>query len=180
MKRFDGARFERFWSLAVNGFSRRVAIFTLHIFGMSGLANHSLAELSTPCPQPSDLRAEHLFGHWTAHFSNPPPGLPAKATVLLERHAEFSDSLAGTVGRELAAPTGMPLAHVASAALAGDFEDGVLVLDESSDRISITGTWNAEMVQGSCGREFVGHWKDTSKTARDDAPELPFRLTRQP
>ena len=126
------------------------------------------------------MKAEHLFGRWTAQFNTSPPGLPARATLLLERHAEFSDSLAGTVGRELAAPMGMPLAHAASAALAGDFEDGVLVLDESSDRISITGTWNAELVQGSCGREFVGHWKDTSKTAPGDAPDLPFRLTRLP
>ena len=137
-------------------------------------------QATTHCPTPAEMKAEHLFGRWTAQFNTSPPGLPARATLLLERHAEFSDSLAGTVGRELAAPTGMPLAHAASAALAGDFEDGVLVLDESSDRISITGTWNAEMVQGSCGREFVGHWKDTSKTARDDAPELPFRLTRLP
>ena len=156
------------------------AILTLLI--AAALDNTALAQgAATPrCPPPAEMKAMNLFGRWTAQFDNPPPGLPARATLSLERHAEFSDSLAGTVRRELAVPTGMPLAHAASAALAGDFEDGVLVLDESSDRISITGTWNAEMVQGSCGREFVGHWKDTSKTAPGDAPELPFRLTRQP
>ena len=160
--------------------SPRFAIFILTLVVIFSVSEPIGASALTHCPTPAEMKAEHLFGRWTAQFNTSPPGLPARATLLLERHAEFSDSLAGTVGRELAAPTGMPLAHAASAALAGDFEDGVLVLDESSDRISITGTWNAEMVQGSCGREFVGHWKDTSKTARDDAPELPFRLTRQP
>lgn len=129
---------------------------------------------------PADFKAEQLFGRWIAQFSDPPPGLPAQATVLLERHAEFSDSLAGTVERELTVLPGLAHAHMAHAALAGDLEEGVLVLDESSDRISITGTWNAEMVPGSCGKEFVGHWKDTSSTARDNSPELPFRLLRQP
>ena len=135
---------------------------------------------STSCPKASEMKAEHLFGRWTAQFDTSPPGLPARATLSLERHAEFSDSLAGTVRRELAAPRVLPLAHAASAALAGDFEDGVLVLDESSDRISITGTWNAEMVQSSCGREFVGQWKDTSSSAPTDAADVAFTLTRLP
>ena len=65
-----------------------------------------------------------------------------------------------------------------TAALAGDLEDGVLILDESSDRVSITGTWNAEMVEGSCGTAFTGLWRDTSKTAPTDSPDIPFRLTK--
>ncbi len=156
------------------------AILTLLL--AAALGNSALAQGAAAhrCPPPAEMKAGHLFGRWTAQFSNPPPGLPARATVLLERHAEFSDSLAGTVGREMISDAGAPLAHAASAALAGDLDDGVLVLDESSDRISITGTWNAEMVEGSCGREFLGVWKDTSKTAPDGAPELAFRLTRQP
>ena len=148
------------------------------------LGNAALAQGtdSSRCPPPAEMKAEHLFGLWTAQFSNPPPGLPARASLLLQRHAEFSDSLAGTVGRELPANAGdgVPFDHAARAALAGDFEDGVLVLDESSDRISITGTWNADMVEGSCGRVFVGLWKDTSKSAPDSAAGVPFRLTRQP
>lgn len=146
---------------------------------MPGHAALAQSADAPPCATPTQMRAEHLFGRWTAHFANPPRGLPARASVLLERHAEFADSLAGTVDRELVA-RGAPLAHAATAALAGDLEEGILILDESSDRISITGTWNAELVEGSCGREFQGLWKDTSKTARDDAPDVPFRLTRQP
>jgi hypothetical protein len=159
----------------------RPGFFALTIFFMWSVMAPVPATASLRCPTTAEMKAEHLFGHWVAQFSTIPPGLPARAILLLERHAEFSDSLAGTVSRELAAaPTGTPPAHAASAALAGDLEDGVLVLDESSDRISITGTWNAEIVEGSCGREFTGLWKDTSRAAPADAPELPFRLTRRP
>ncbi|OYY52358.1 MAG: hypothetical protein B7X59_09025, partial [Polaromonas sp. 39-63-203] len=102
-------------------------------------------------------------------------------TVRLQRHAEFSDSLAGVVSRDIggagsqAGSTGL----AARAALAGDLDEGMLLLDESSDNVSITGTWNGEMVEGSCGRVFRGTWKDTSASAKPDAPDLVFTLTRQ-
>lgn len=128
------------------------------------------------------MKAEQLFGRWTARFSNPPDGLPATADLLLQRHAEFSDSLAGNVRRTLGAASNLQLqaGHAAQAALAGDLEDGMLLLDESSDNISITGTWNAEMVKDSCGKAFIGVWKDTSKTANPDAPGVPFTLQKLP
>ena len=134
------------------------------------------------CPAPQAMKAEQLFGQWTARFTNPPDGLPATADLLLQRHAEFSDSLAGSVRRNLGAANGSQLlaGHAARAALAGDLEDGMLLLDESSDNISITGTWNAEMVQDSCGRMFSGVWKDTSKTANPDAPAVAFTLQKLP
>ena len=104
--------------------------------------------------------------------------------MVLERHAEFTESLAGTVSRELGAKAGAkagaPAAHAAKAALAGDLEESMLLLDESSDNISITGTWNGEMVEGSCGKVFQGTWKDTSPSAPDDAPDVPFTLTKLP
>ena len=100
--------------------------------------------------------------------------------MLLERHAEFSESLAGTVSRELSAGAKKPGGHAAKAALAGDLDEGMLLLDESSDNISITGTWNGEMVEGSCGKVFQGTWKDTSPGAPEDAPDLPFTLTKLP
>ena len=56
----------------------------------------------------------------------------------------------------------------------------MLLLDESSDRISITGTWNGEMQPGSCGRVYQGRWKDTSASAAPDAPDIAFTLTRLP
>ena len=127
------------------------------------------------------MKAEQLFGVWDVRFEDPPATLPAQATMRLERHAEFADSLAGEVSRNIKAGSKSAEAggHAASAALAGDLDEGLLLLDESSDNISITGTWNGEMVAGSCGRMFRGLWKDTSAAARPDAPDLAFTLTKK-
>ena len=145
-------------------------------------ASSSTAAVTDACPVAKGMRASQIFGLWAVRFSHPPTGLPATATMLLERHAEFSDSLAGMVSRDLGTAAGTPAiaGHAAKALLAGDLEDGLLLLDESSDKISITGTWNGEMVAGSCGKTFAGSWKDTSKSAPDNAPDVPFTLTRLP
>ena len=128
------------------------------------------------------MKADQLYGRWAVDFTNPPAGLPAQATMRLQRHAEFSESLAGTVNRDLGRDAGTPAVagHSARAALAGDLEEGMLLLDESSDNVSITGTWNGEMKPGSCGQVYQGSWKDTSRSAAPDAPDVPFTLTRVP
>jgi hypothetical protein len=128
------------------------------------------------------MKAEQLFGAWSVRFATPPVGLPATATMRLERHAEFSESLAGVVLRELPRTAGkaVPGAHANKAELAGDLDGGLLLLDESSDNVSITGTWNGEMVEGSCGKIFRGTWKDTSASAPANAPDVAFTLTRKP
>lgn len=152
----------------------------------SALPPAALAQGTAPakavvCTPAREMKASEIFGLWSASFTNPPPGLPGKATLLLERHAEFSDSLAGMVSRNMDDVRGKPAtSHAAKAALAGDLDEGMLLLDESSDNIAITGTWNGEMVPGSCGKVFRGVWKDTSKTAAPDTPEIPFTLTRLP
>jgi hypothetical protein len=141
------------------------------------------AAAAATCPAAGkDMKAEQLFGRWKANFVKPPEGLPATATMLLKRHAEFADSLSGEVSRDLGKAAGSPkiAGHATRAALAGDLDEGMLLLDESSDNISITGTWNGEMLAGSCGKVFQGMWKDTSKSAADDAPDIPFTLTRMP
>lgn len=120
------------------------------------------------------MKASQLFGRWAVRYSDPPSHLPATAILVLERHAEFSDSLAGTVTR----PAQKNTAAV-KAALAGDLDAGLLLLDESSDNIRITATWNAEALPGSCGNAFQGEWRDTSTDI--DAPTgVPFTLTRIP
>ena len=128
------------------------------------------------------MKADQLHGRWAVRFTNPPPGLPERATLLLKRHAEFSESLAGTVSRSLGSAAGaLAIAgHSAMAALAGDLDEGILLLDESSDNVSITGTWNGEMKAGSCGTVYQGQWKDTSRSAAPDAPDSPFTLTKLP
>ena len=134
------------------------------------------------CPAARDLPAAKLYGVWAVRFDKAPAGLPATATLQLQRHAEFSDSLAGSVTRALGASAGSSAiaGHAARAALAGDLEEGMLMLDESSNNVNITGTWNAEMAAGSCGKLFKGVWKDTSSGASADAAEIPFTMQKQP
>ena len=133
-----------------------------------------------PCPAPQKMLAPQLYGQWLAVFDKPPRGLPAQATVQLERHAEFSDSLAGMVQRDLsAAPGGRVAGHATRAQLAGDIEAGTLLLDESSNGINLTASWDGRIVEGSCGRSIRGVWKDLSNAALPDAPDVPFVLTLQ-
>ena len=158
--------------------------FTLFLIAVGTIVTSANAQNKPEmtCPSAHAMKAEQLHGLWTARFTPPPAGLPDHATLLLKRHAEFSESLAGTVSRDLgsAADSKVVTVHAAQAALAGDLEDGMLLLDESSDKVSITGTWNGEMVAGSCGNAFQGVWKDTSRSAPPDAPDVPFTLTRLP
>lgn len=136
------------------------------------------APVSGACLTATQLSAPHIYGEWRVRFNPAPNGLPAAAVMRLEKHAEFSESVAGSVTRELgAARTG---GHAPRAQLAGDLENGFLTLDESSNGISITGTWNGEMVKESCGKKFTGLWKDTSDKAPPDTPEVPFTLEKVP
>ncbi|MES2188547.1 MAG: hypothetical protein V4454_00375 [Pseudomonadota bacterium] len=154
------------------------AFFYLACTLSTGVLAQSAA--SSACTPAKDMKAAQLFGLWSASFTNPPAGLPDKATMLLQQHAEFSESLSGTVSRNMDGVRQPAAGHAAKAALAGDLDEGMLLLDESSDNIAITGTWNGEMVAGSCGRIFRGVWKDTSKSAAPDSPDVPFTLTRLP
>lgn len=61
-----------------------------------------------------------------------------------------------------------------------DVEDSFVILDESSNNINITGTWNGDLVQSSCGRKVKGVWKDTSTSAPPDAPDVQFTMTKRP
>ena len=159
-------------------------IFKLTFFLMACGGLLACASAQNPrqsrCPPAKEMKADQLYGQWAVRFTHPPAGLPERATMRLQRHAEFSESLAGTVSRDLGAAAGTPAlaGHTAEAVLAGDLDEGMLLLDESSDRISITGTWNGEMQPGSCGQVYQGRWKDTSATP--DAPDIPFTLTRLP
>lgn len=156
---------------------------SLGTLGCGGaMAQGAKPDLLAGCPPVAGVYAARLYGLWAVRFTNPPFGLPTAATMRLERHAEFSESLAGTVSRDLGAAAGYRqiAGHASKAALAGDFEDGLLLLDESSNNTNITGTWNGEMVAGSCGQQFRGAWKDTSSSAPADPPDVPFTLQKLP
>ena len=158
-----------------------IAIFLVANCALLSSAN-AQNQAQTACAPAASMKADQLYGRWAVRFTAPPAGLPDRATMLLKRHAEFSESLSGTVSRDLKQAVGAaPSAgHAAEAALAGDLDEGMLLLDESSDKISITGTWNGEMQPGSCGQVYQGVWKDTSASALPDAADVPFTLTRLP
>lgn len=132
------------------------------------------------CPSAQSMTAAQLHGRWAVRFANAPAGLPERATLLLQRHEEFSESLAGTISRKLKKSPSAAPGRAAQAALAGDLDEGVLMLDESSDLVNTTATWTGEMVPGSCGKAFRGTWKDISDSAAPDAPDVAFTLTRLP
>lgn len=161
-----------------------VRIFNPVFIAVCGLCACANAQNNqkTECAPAQQIKAVQLHGRWAVQFTNPPAGLPARATMLLRRHAEFTESLAGSVNRDLGKNAVLPAisGHSARAALAGDLDDGMLLLDESSDNVSITGTWNGEMKPGSCGQVYQGRWKDTSHSAAPDALDVPFTLTRLP
>jgi hypothetical protein len=159
---------------------KRVSAAFLLALCMMPFAASAQPVAESACGATAQITAAQLHGLWRVVFTSPPAGLPAQASLLLRRHAEFSDSLGGTVTRELPRTTSRTLAHAGKAAIAGDFEDGMLLLDESSDNISITGTWNGQLVTGSCGRAFEGVWKDTSASALPEAPDVPFILRKLP
>lgn len=167
-----------------------IAIFLMAVCALQSRANAKNDIKKPPvssvsaaaCPPAKQLKPAQIYGLWRATFSVSPMGLPATATMLLERHAEFSESGAGFVSRDLGPAAGTAAAggHAAKAQLAGDLEDGFISLDESSNSVSITGTWNGEMVEGSCGKKATGIWKDTSGSAPPEAPDVPFTLEKIP
>lgn len=141
-------------------------------------AQPAVSPVATACPPVKQLKAVQIHGMWRVRFNPAPAGLPADATMHIERHAQFSDSVAGYINRDLGLSSGA--GHAARAQLAGDLEDGFLTLDESSNGISITATWNGEMVEASCGKKVTGTWKDTSASAPADAPDIPFMMEKIP
>ena len=163
--------------------SRSIAIFLIafcaHI-NWAAAQNSTKNEPKTACLSPKNIKAPHLYGIWQVTFTNPPAGLPKTAVMLLEKHEEFADSLSGIVSRDLRPTAANTPGHAAKAALAGDVEDGFVILDESSNNISISGTWNGQLVEASCGREVKGLWKDTSASAPPDAPDVAFTMVKRP
>jgi hypothetical protein len=97
----------------------------------------------------ADVDSARLFGRWQAQFDAGPGGTPMPATLQLQRNQEFGESLGGTIARD-----------GVRALLAGDIDNGVFTLEESIDGHAITATWTGRIVEGSCGREIRGAWKN--------------------
>ena len=93
-------------------------------------------------PQAAAVGQQHLLGLWRAEFE----GLPQGATLLLEAHPEFAESVRGAINR-----------NGERAWVAGDVEDGEFTLEESLNGTNINAVWVGDLVEGSCGREIRAH-----------------------
>jgi len=129
------------------------------------------------CPTAQQIKTKDLYGQWSVEFTAPPRGLPVKATLQLQQHAEYTESLAGTLLRDLnAAPGGVVPGHSPRAQVVGDLDGVLLMLDESSNGINLTASWDGKVVDGSCGQTIEGVWKDLSSNAPANAADVPFSL----
>ncbi|WP_374668960.1 hypothetical protein [Ramlibacter sp.] len=104
------------------------------------------APASSPaaCPAAQAVTHTELFGLWRAEFE----GLWQGATLLIEQHPRYAQSLAGAINR-----------NGTRGQIVGDIENGELTLEESADGQRISATWLGDVVAGSCGREIRGTWK---------------------
>ncbi len=102
-----------------------------------------------PCPEPSELQAEHLYGLWRAEFTDSQHAQVSSATLLFEKHPEFPGSVNGAIRRD-----------GGKALVSGDADEGVFTLEESEDGHNISATWNGTIVPQTCGREIRGTWTD--------------------
>ncbi|QDL36140.1 hypothetical protein EUB48_01645 [Rhodoferax sediminis] len=125
--------------------------------------NNTNLQGAATCPAAADVSNARLFGPWQAQVDAGPDIPPRQATLNLQRNPEFSESLSGTITRDTG--TGQ---------VAGDVDNGVFTLEESSDGKTITATWTGQIVEGSCGREIRGVWKNIS-----DPTEHDFILRKQ-
>jgi len=103
------------------------------------LPMHAIA--STPCPAAADVAPQQLVGLWRAEFDGKAPS----ATLLLEPHREYAQSLSGEINRD-----------GTRARVAADLEHGEFTLEESADGQRISATWLGDVVEGSCGQEIRG------------------------
>ena len=110
------------------------------------------------CPHASEVRQADMLGLWRAEFE----GRGHVATLLLEKHAVYAESVSGAINR-----------NGQRSLLAGDVEDGEFTLEESADGKRIAATWLGEVVEGSCGREIRGTW-----TAEGDPKPHAFVLRK--
>jgi hypothetical protein len=128
---------------------------------VSALAAPGAAALASPaCPTPAEVTHQHLYGVWRAEFDQGTPG----ASLRLEKHAEYSESVSGEITR-----------GGARAKVAGDVEDGTFQLEESTDGTSIAATWTGQVVDKSCGKEIKGTWKN-----HKDGTQRAFVLRKPP
>jgi hypothetical protein len=118
------------------------------------------APANPDCPAAADMEARHLYGLWRVQFA----GAQQANTVLFEKHPEMAGSVRGGINRD-----------GKQALLAGDVDEGVLVLDESDDGLHISAVWSGNVSPSSCGKEIRGTWTNVK-----DKKETGFVLHKAP
>jgi hypothetical protein len=127
---------------------RSAILFLLGLLQCCGASAQAASPNVPPCPAATELAARHLYGLWQAVFIDPVTGQATdRATLLLERHPEWTGSVRGAIRR-----------GDASALLSGDVDEGQFTLDESEDGIRISASWSGTVVPDSCGKEIRGNW----------------------
>lgn len=116
--------------------------------------------ISSHCLADVEIQAIHLYGVWLAEFEN----TPQTVLMRLSRHPEWPDNLRGEVDR----------AGVKTL-VAGDVDQGELMLEESTDGQRISATWSGQLTINSCGKNFAGIWTNTITKI-----STPFVLRKQP
>ena len=101
-----------------------------------------------------------MYGLWRAEFE----GLGQGATLLLERHPQWQGSLSGGINR-----------NGLQGRISAEIEVGEFVLEESLDGELIHANWEGRVVNGSCGREIRGLWRDPNRMQA-----YPFTLRKLP
>jgi hypothetical protein len=138
----------------------------LHLLLLVALAVPHAAACAQPvatppeCPRAADTGQAQLLGIWRAEFD----GLPRGATVLMQKHPEDAGRVSGQVNRD-----------GARSQLAGEVYRGEFAMEESADGTHVSGVWNGEVVEGSCGREIRGTWQEE----KDPPRPYPFVLRKQ-
>lgn len=153
--------------------------------------NHiKTAPPTVACPSPQEVAPLHVYGLWQAELyaalptdlTQPPTTAPSsRGTLQLERHPEHPDSLSGRLSLHAGAKNQGTRAPMGTAApdstawVAGDLEDGELIMDESDDGKRIAAVWVGVVVGPSCGQEIRG----TRRLAGEDQGQA-FILKKQP
>ena len=112
------------------------------------------------CPQPEDIGPLHLYGLWRAEFV----GLPQGATLLFEKHPEWTGSVSGAINR-----------NGERARISAEVEQGEFSLEESGDGVQVSAVWQGTVVASSCGKEIRGTWNSQSNRTL-----YPFVLRKLP
>jgi len=102
------------------------------------------------CPKAAEVTQQHLLGLWRAEFE----GLAQGATLLLEEHPEYAETVRGEINR-----------NGERALMAGDIDDGEVTLEESVNGRNISATWTGTVEDGSCGTQIRGTWQGTADSA---------------